>query len=227
MNSLVNINLNSFTSMPIKHEKMKIFTILLLFCGISQVSLGQINTVQKDEANTALNSAYKLLYQGGDRSKNLDSVIVLCSKVIKIDSTRVLAYSLKSTALTMQGKPLPATLPLTQWLNSHPDDLEILLRRGLMYEKLQKPQQANTDFEKLTSLMNKRAIKIENGMTKKQLDSTVAAAQIYYAIGKTEKALTLLKKLEMVFPAEAQLKVISSTFAKEDRAKLIYNILGF
>ncbi len=200
---------------------------LILFCFLLGVLSCKQTTNNEKEAISLADSAYRLIYTAVDRPESLKKATLFADQSIERDSSKSLAYQLKSTALAMLQTPALAIVPLNDWLNKHPDDSEFLVRRALIYEKLGKSAEAGKDFASISKLLKKRAHEINSEMTEAEIGSSITEAQVYSLINKPDSAALILNKLQKTFPNHQKIKIAATEIIQQDRAKMIYSILGF
>lgn len=177
-------------------------------------------------AGALIDSGYKFLHKVGPPQK-LDTAIIYFDKAIAIDSSRFLPFQLSVEALRMQGNAKLAIKPLSRWINSHPNDMEVRVNRGILYEHLGLKEEANQDFSKISELIENKNITINPNLSPKDQELLFSYASMYFFINKKDAGIALLKQLENAFPNDQKIKNALAKINSEGRNTVIKKMFNY
>ncbi|AMQ00014.1 hypothetical protein AY601_3142 [Pedobacter cryoconitis] len=189
---------------------MRILLTVALFLSIAGISYGQNSTPQKAEAQRLINQAGDLMYDVGDgslaqKNGNLKKSIILAKKAIELDSSRFVAYQILMGSYQMLHEPRGIINTCSEWLRNHPNDMNVRLRRGIIYHRTQKQNLADKDFKFVKDGLVKAHIKISNKLSEKEIAAIVSNAYTYLLIGEKKTSLNTMESLCKAFPNDKKL----------------------
>ena len=184
------------------------------------------STEIKKRAQLLIDSGFVFFYKPG-REIVLDTAISYFNKAMAVDGNRFLAYQLKSDALVKQGKTKLAIEPYSRWISLHPESIDVILRRGLMFYRLGFKEEADKDFNAVRASIENKKIQISPSLSPENRKIVGNNIYSYYLIGEVDLAASLLDQLEDAFPNEEKFKNASTNLRNEDREKVIRDITKF
>ncbi len=181
-----------------------------------------------EELQTMTEKSLQLIYAHGDKTLRLDSALQLLNEVIRQDSLKKVAYDLKVTAQVMNEQPREAIATLNEWIDAHPKEYDLVLKRGLFYHRLQEPERAVKDFIEVKTKMEKVPLPhIDASLSEEHRGQVISRAMVYYLIGDVPKASELLNALHHAFPKDEKIAKAARELPFKDREQHIFSIVGF
>jgi len=214
---------------------IKPYLLIALFLTTAFISCNQSEKTGDQQFNNkavALNdSAVKIQMDFVSRNISKDSVlkiIDLWKQAITIEPGYQIAY-LNLWNFNNSMKLFNENIPLcSDWLKSQPNNPDILIKRGLVYEQLGKTDLSNKDYEAaLQIISNKPAPAINKNMTQQQIADAISRAFNILIIKKDDKEpLEVLGKLQALFPKDTKVESGYEVLKSSTRAEYINTILG-
>ncbi|MET4140270.1 hypothetical protein [Pedobacter sp. UYP1] len=210
---------------------MRILFTAILFISIVNISYGQ-NTIDKQaEAGKLLNQASHLMYDIGDGSlaqqnSNLKQSIVLAKKSIQLGNDRRVAYEVLIGSYSMLKDTQGGIDACSEWINSHPNDIDMRLRRGIIYHRIKKQKLAEQDFRLIKNTLEKEQIKISNKLSKKEVAGVVSNAYTYLLMGERKKSLEIMNNLSKAFPDDKKFNEGYKEIRDVDIEEKMFNFTG-
>ncbi len=168
-----------------------------------------------DVAIEKLNSYY---YQGNEADK-LDSALVLLQRAVECDTNYFLAYANMATVLTLKGNYNSAIEVVNKLLTLTNNDPEIVVYKGMLYEKQGKRDIAKKQYTFANELYDKRIAQYPDSV-EIIADKMILKA---YLEGK-EKALAELDRYIQKYPNSLVLQQYKEILSKFDREDFIGSI---
>lgn len=187
---------------------MRIVLLIILYFSLTGISYSQNKTTQKTEAQKLINEAGDLIYKPGkipERNNNLKQSISLAKNAIQLDTSRFVAYELLFGAYMMLKDAKDSINTCSEWLINHPNDLNVRLRRGVIYHRIQKQNLADKDFKFIKNGLVKTHVKVTNRLSEKDIASIVSNAYTYLLIGDRKTSLNSMDSLSKAFPANKKI----------------------
>lgn len=185
-----------------------------------------------DQKAIALNdSAVKIQMNFMSLNISKDSVfkvIDLWKQAIKIDPGYQTAY-LNLWNFNNSMQLFNENIPLSSdWLKNQPNNPDILIKRGLVYEQLGKTDLSNRDYEAALLIISAKPVPaINKDMTQKQIAEAISRAFNIFIIKKDSKEpLEVLSKLQALFPKDTKVDSGYEALKSSTRAEYINTILG-
>lgn len=214
---------------------IKPYLLIALFLTTAFISCNQSEKTGDQQFNkkaVALNdSAVKIQMDFVSKNISKDSVLKivdLWKQAITIDPSYQIAY-LNLWNFNNSMQLFNENIPLSSdWLKSQPNNLDILIKRGLVYEQLGKIELANKDYEAAMQIIsNKPAPAINKDMTQQQIADAISRAFNIFIIKKDNKEpLEVLSKLQALFPKDTKVESGYEVLKSSTRAEYINTILG-
>ena len=181
----------------------------------------------KTPASKLVDSALKYMYTDGGSPENLDKAIIHINNSIKLDSSKIVSYQIKSDILLWQNKPKLAIESLTHWVNKNPKDETLLLKRGLIYHRLRMNNEALADFTAVKKLITENPVPIKKGMDNMGYALAYEQIETYFLIGHNEEAFKMIEKLKVILPDSISAKAPTKTPTRGERERIIKSKVGF
>ena len=145
--------------------------------------------------------------------------LYLLNLAISCDSNYFLALSNKSTVLSLQGNYLESIKVLNKLLSITNNDPEILITKGILFEKLGLKDSSN-------SIYQKTSIEYENRMKIEPNNFTLIGNKLFFQtfMGKKQFAIAQLKKYIIKNPNEEILKIYDTLITNFNREEFINNM---
>lgn len=115
----------------------------------------------------------------------------------------------------------------SEWLINHPNDLNVRLRRGVIYHRIQKQNLADKDFKFIKNGLVKTHVKVTNRLSEKDIASIVSNAYTYLLIGDRKTSLNSMDSLSKAFPANKKIAEANKEIQNLDIEKSMYETTGF
>lgn len=209
---------------------MRIVLLIILYFSLTGISYSQNKTTQKTEAQKLINEAGDLIYKPGkipERNNNLKQSISLAKNAIQLDTSRFVAYELLFGAYMMLKDAKGSINTCSEWLINHPNDLNVRLRRGVIYHRIQKQNLADKDFKFIKNGLVKTHVKVTNRLSEKDIASIVSNAYTYLLIGDRKTSLNSMDSLSKAFPANKKIAEANKEIQNLDIEKSMYETTGF
>lgn len=170
------------------------------------------------------NAALSYLY--GSQQHALDSAIIMWDKAIALDSTRAVLHQLKSETNLRMGNPREAVNTLNNWLNKHPEDIDLTLKRGLILHRLNLDIEASKDFAVVRKYLLKNPATITDFKDKKSLALAIDQIEKFVLIGENENALKIMKQIQRILPEDKNRSHMPALPTQQYREELIKSKIG-
>ncbi|RZJ82415.1 MAG: hypothetical protein EOO47_00655 [Flavobacterium sp.] len=203
---------------------LPLWLVILLFFAVISASFAQ----QKDIDSTKIKQAIAfqdsaLSYMYGAQEKALDSAILMWSKAIEMDSTKVIFHQLKSYTYLRKGEAKEAISTLSDWLKKHPDDIETTLKRGMILHQTNLKTEALADFDLVRTYLLKNPIVLKKPSDSKELGIVANQLEKFILIGDNENALKIMEQIQQTFPDDKKHLKMPALPTKEEREEIIRN----
>lgn len=109
----------------------------------------------------------------------------------------------------------------SSWLARHPDDQEIRLKRGMLYERNKEIILSNKDYEILRKYLGTVNIKYIAGMSEQEIQNNTNYSLILFIIREKERALKLIIDLNKMYPNNARVNSMYRMMIGETREEYI------
>lgn len=208
--------------------------ILLLIIFSCNISCSQTIDSNAVKAQQYINEAVKIMYMVPKESDtefkahaNVRKATELLEESLRLDSSKRLAFQILCECYIKLSERENAIKIISKWLNTHDDDIGMIITRSMLYERLNDSANAKKDFDSAKPIIQKFILTIGENPRENQIEEIKAYAIFYTVINEKSKAINLLLNLEKKYPNNNSLKETISKIEVFDRKEYIYNMTGY
>lgn len=187
-----------------------------------------------NEVRKINNNASNLLYEviNGKVEK---SVLISAEKdlrhAVQLDPDYKRSYlNLLDCIKSLNEKPYSAKIGFQKkqidicstWLARHPDDQDMRIKRGILYEKNKEIVLSNKDYEIVKNYLGKLNIKCVPGMSAQAIQDNTGYSLLFFVIREREKGLKLISDLKKMYPDNARINPVYKIITDNNREEYIF-----
>lgn len=224
---------------PIKKNLfISVLTFLILGFSISfacaQKKFDYNYKTSNSEVKKINNDASKILSQiniGKVEESALISVKKDLKRVIHLDPDYKRSYlNLLDCIKSLNEKPYSAKIGFQKeqidicstWLARHPDDQDMRIKRGILYEKNKEIVLSDKDYEMVKNYLGKLNIKCVPGMSEQEIQDNAGYSLLFFVVREREKGLKLIGDFKKMYPNNARVNFTYKVIADNNREEYIF-----
>lgn len=199
-------------------------------------SFAQENHKTKNQTVIKINSdASLVLFQqlkGNTPKSAIDNVEKDLRNAIKLDPDYKNSYLNLIECLHVQGSRYSKKNAVDEqinvcsmWLKRHADDGDVLIKRGVFYEKSDNLSLANRDYKSASKYLDKLDTRVTQNMNVQEIETKVARAFGFFIIKEPKVSLRIVNQLNKLYPDNPQVKNAYSTLTSKSREEFVKNSL--